>query len=220
LPSDYFTLISSLPHMPQHFDVDRAPITRPRLMQRLKMVEPSDARDLHAMTDFLSWDRQVIEKADQEVVADYERLKSEIQHPIVLELLEHRVNIRTIVGALRRRRRDEGPPIGVGELVAPIRRNWKEPQFGLHCRFPWIERFSELMKSGQALEADRILQECSWTKRSRMADDYTFSFEAVLLYLARWSIIDRWTTRDSDAGLQRFEQIIEETLGEYAALQF
>jgi hypothetical protein len=189
-------------------------------MQRLKMVDERDARDLEGLTNFLSWDRQVIEKADEEVVRDYERLKAEIKNPLVLEIMEHRVSVRTIVGALRRRRRGEDPPIGLGDLVPTIRRNWREPQFGLQRRFPWIEKFSALMAAGNAMDAERVLHECSWSKLSRMADLYFFSFEAVLLYLARWSIIDRWTSRDAEAGLQRFEHIIEETLGEYKTLRF
>ena len=56
--------------------------------------------------------------------------------------------------------------------------------------------------------------------RGNMANNFTFSFEAVLLYLARWEIVDRWTSRDADAGLVRFDQMIEETLGEYATAQF
>ncbi len=220
MSNDYYTLISALPHLPAHFDVERTPISRPRLMQRLKMVDPSDARYVTQLADFLSWDRQVIEKADEEINRDYQRLKEEMRHPVIIEIMEHRVNVRTIVGALRRRRRGEGPPIGVGELVVPIRSNWNQPQFGLQRRFPWIEEFAELMEAGKAMDAERVLYECTWSLRSRMADDYTFSFEAVLLYLARWSIIDRWTSRDAEAGLERFDQIIEETLGEYAAVQF
>lgn len=172
------------------------------------------------MTRFLSWDRQLIEKTDEEIVRDYEQLKSSVRHPVILEVMKHRVNIRTIVGALRRRRKEQGPPIGLGDLVVPIRQNWKEPQFGLQRRFPWIENFDELMRTGKAMDAERLLFESTWRTRSRMAENYTFSFEAVLLYLARWSIIDRWTSRNADAGLERFDQMLKETLGEYATIQF
>ena len=53
-----------------------------------------------------------------------------------------------------------------------------------------------------------------------MAAEFTFSFEAVPLYVARWEILNRWTTRDLDTGKQRFEHLMQETLGEYAAVQF
>lgn len=220
MANDYFTLISSLPHLPAHFDVDRVPITRRQLLKRLSIIEGDDADDLLQLTDFLSWDRQVTEKTDDEINRDYERLCREIIHPIVREIMQDRVNIRTIVGALRRRRRNQDPPAAIGPLVPTIRKNWGQPQFGIGLRFAWIEPFETLMESGRAIDAERVLYETMWHRRCRMADRYTFSFEAVLLYLTRWSIIDRWTSRDAEAGLERFDKIIEETLGEYAAIQF
>ena len=38
----YYMLIASLPALPPHFEVQRDPITRPRLDERLKMLEPED----------------------------------------------------------------------------------------------------------------------------------------------------------------------------------
>ena len=127
--------------------------------------------------------------------------------------------MRTIVGAFRRRRDGEEPPIGVGRLVRPIRDHWKEPQFGLQRQFSWIESFEKFMLAGEAVEAERVLYEYSWESRCRMAAQFHFSFEAVLLYLARWSIVDRWTSRDVEAGHARFDQLLEETLGDYAKLK-
>lgn len=215
----YYTLIASLPHLPAHFDVERVPISLPRLNERLKLLRESDARILQQLVDFLAWDRQPMDRTDQQVVAEYQRLGKEISHPLVLEIIEHRTNVRTIVSALRRRRDGAGPPIGVGQLVEPIRRNWKEPQFGLERRFHWIETFTERMTAGDAVAAERVLFEFTWNTWCRMAAEFTFSFEAVLLYLARWAIVDRWTSRNAEVGRARFEKLIEEALGEYASIQ-
>lgn len=215
----YFTLIASLPHLPAHFDVDRPPVTRPRLEQLLKMVHEEDARVLQQLTDFLHWDRQPIDQTDDQVVQRYERLKEQTHHPLVLEVVEHRINVRTIVSALRRQRDGSGPPVGVGRLVEPIRRHWHAPQFGLQRRFPWIEEFAELMVAGEAVRAERVLFEFTWRTWCRMSTGFTFSFEAVLLYLARWSIVDRWTSRNAETGRTRFDQLVEETLGEFTTLQ-
>jgi hypothetical protein len=216
----YFTLISSLPHLPPHFDVDRVPITRPRLDRRLRLLRGHHVEMIEQFASFLAWDRQPLERTDEEMVKGYEDLHRQVMHPLVMQLVEHRINVRTIVSAVRRRFRRQGPPIGVGNLVVPIRQNWQQPQFGLEYRFPWIEQFEKLMIEGDAVEAERILYEVTWSRWSRMADDYHFSFEAVLLYLARWSIIDRWTSRSLEKGSSRFDQLIEETLGEYARLEF
>lgn len=216
----YYTLVASLPHLPPHFDVERNPITRPRLVDRLKLLNESDATILQQLIDFLTWDRQPLDQTDEQVVREYERVTNKVRHPLVLEIVDNRMNIRTIVSALRRRRGGEGPPTGVGQLVAPIRRHWNDPHFRLHRQFPFIEEFEARMSAGDAVSAERALFEFSWRIFCRVAAEFTFSFEAVLLYLARWEIVDRWTSRDADAGGNRFEQLIEETLGDYTALQF
>jgi hypothetical protein len=215
----YYTLIASLPHLPAHFDVERPPISRPRLNQRLKELDERDAKVIQQLANFLAWDRQTLERSEQNVIDDYERLRQEIHHPVVREIVDHRINMRTIVGALRRRRNGQDPPRGVGRLVQPIRNRWKEPQFGLQTRYRWIEPFEQCMLNGDAVAAERHLYEFTWRTYSRMADRFTFTFEAVLLYLARWSIVDRWTSRSREAGLARFDQLLEETLGEFNRLE-
>ena len=216
----YYTLIASLPNLPPHFDVDLPPITRPRLNSRLRQLTAQDAATLKQLRDFLAWDRQPVDQTDARVVAHYARLQDEIKHPVLLEIVDHRINVRTIVSALRRRRDGQGPPEGVGKLVDRIRRNWQHPSFGLQHAFPWIDSFAEQLQLQNAVEAERILFEFTWTTWCRMASRFTFSFEAILLYLARWTIVDRWTSRDAQLGQQRFDRLIEETLGEYANLQF
>lgn len=215
----YYTLIASLPHLPPHFDVERPPVTARRLEQLLKMVNEKDQDILQQLNDFLKWDRQPIDQTDEEVVTRYEQLRPQIRHPVVREVVEYRINLRTMVGALRRRRDGVGPPLGVGELVEPICRNWHKPQFGLQRQFPWMRNFEQLMVAGEAVQAQRMLFEFTWKRWCRLAANFTFSFEAVLLYLARWAIIERWTSRDTELGLLRFDQLVEETLGEFTTLQ-
>ncbi|HRX83297.1 MAG TPA: DUF2764 family protein, partial [Pirellulaceae bacterium] len=45
-----------------------------------------------------------------------------------------------------------------------------------------------------------------------LADEFYFSFETILLYLARWEIVDRWTRLDESAGRQKFDQLLTQTL--------
>lgn len=216
---NYYTLIASLPALPPHFDVERPPVSRPRLSQLLKQLTEEDAETVHQLASFFSWDRQVIDRSDEEIVRRYEELMRSAQ-PLVREIVNLRINVRTIVGALRNRRDQLDPPKASGELVEPIRRNWNDPTFSLRHRYPWIEQFSEQMLAGEATNAERILFEFTWQVWSRAAAEYTFSFEAIELYVARWEIVDRWTSRDMDLGKERFEQLTQETLGEYAELQF
>ncbi len=213
-------LIASLPHLPPHFDVERPPITWPRLEQRLKLLREQDLVVFERLANFLAWDRQPLDRTDEEVVAEYDKLMSVLRNRLVIDIVNHRMDVRTIVSALRRRRDGKEPPIGVGRLVEPIRRNWQDPFFQLQRRHLWIEEFATRMLAGEAAEAERLLFEVTWKTWSRMAaEEFTFSFEAVLLYIARWAIVDRWTSRDVEKGRARFEELIEETLGDHANFQ-
>jgi hypothetical protein len=215
----YHTLLASLPHLPTHFDVPRPPISRLRLEQRLTMLNEHDAAILQQLSDFLTWDRQTMGRSEQDVIEDYNQLHEEIRHPIVLQIIDDRINMRTVVSALRRHRDGQGPPLGVGQLVRPIRDHWNRPQFELGHRFPWIEEFERAMLAGESIAAERILYEHSWRTSCGLASQFQFTFEAVLLYLTRWSIVDRWTSRDEEAGRTRFLHLLDETLGEYARLE-
>jgi hypothetical protein len=214
----YYTLIASLPNLPPTFEVERPPITRERLKDRLRLLHEKDAAVIDQVSAFLAWDRQPLDRTDEQVVSHYGQLMEDIGNPLVRELVNSRIDIRTIVSAIRRRRLNGTPPSGVGQWVDHIRRNWTQPGFALAGRYPWIGDVERLIADGDPMEAQRRLFAENWRVWSRMAERYTFSFEAVILYLARWEVIDRWTSRNAEAGRQRFEELITETLGEYGNL--
>ena len=184
----------------------------------MSLLEDDDARVVDQWAAFLAWDRQILDRTDQDVADNYVRLMREITNPTLREMIEFRMDTRTIIAALRRRRAGLPSPPGVGQWVRQIRQHSTHPAFQLQGRFPWIVPLDERLEAGDALGAQRLLFAHSYRQWSRMAERHTFSFEAVLLYLARWEIIDRWTSRDAAAGRKRFETMIAETLGEYAHL--
>lgn len=214
----YYALVASLPGLPPHFDVERPPISRPRLFERLKMLEPQDQRVVDQWLSYTNWDRQVIDRKDEEVVRTYQTLLLSINNAALRELITLRMDTRTIIAALRHRRAGMPPPIGVGQWLEHIRRNYHHPEFQLQGHFDWIGKFDQMLGAGDARGAQRLLFETSYRTWTRMSERYNFSFEAVLFYLARWEIIDRWTSSDENAGKERFETMITETLGEYAHL--
>ena len=214
----YFTLMASLPALPPHFEVERDPITRPRLDERLKMLEPSDAAVFEKLDSFLAWDRQPIDQTDEQVVNRYDLLGRTVSNRLLRDLIDDRMEVRTIVGGLRRRKAGLPPPVGIDPWAAHIRRNWEHPEFGLGGRHQWIARFRESDESGRVLDAQRVLLSVAWDAWSREAGRHHFTFEAVILYVARWDVIDRWTTCDAARGRERFEQLISQTLGDHGKL--
>ena len=214
----YYMLIASLPHLPAKFDVERAPITRTRLLERLRMLHDDDTKVFRQIRNFFVWDRQPLDRTDQEVIARYDDLMTKVSNPLVRQVIATRMDTRTIVTAVRRRRNGSPPPPGVGPWVDHIRRNWQHPTFALEGRYPWIAELDRHLDEGTVQAAQKLLFAAAYRTWSQMAERYTFSFEAVILYLARWEIIDRWTSRDATAGRERFDNLITETLGDYANL--
>jgi hypothetical protein len=204
--------------MPRHFEVDRVPITQPRLEKRLGMLEPKDARVVEQLRAFLLWDRQPPDRTDEEMVAHYDQLMATTADRLARHIVAFLMDIRTIVSSLRRRRRGLPPGPGMGPWVDHIRRNWQHPVFELGWQHPWIARVDQLLGTTDCLALERILLGVTWTHWAKLAERYFFSFEAVLLYLARWETLQRWTSHDAVAGRQRFEQLVSESLNEHANL--
>jgi hypothetical protein len=99
-----------------------------------------------------------------------------------------------------------------------IRRHYQHPEFQLQGRYPWIGRFDQLLGEGQALAAEKMMFEYTYQNLTELLPDDPFAFEALLVYLARWELIERWTSMDATVGQQRFAHMIKETLGDYAQL--
>jgi hypothetical protein len=215
----YYLLISSLPALPPRLDVDRLPITLERLQARLRMLEPEDAQEINRMLDILTWSRQFLEADDATVVQRYGALMQELTNPLVREVLAVGMDVRMVVAALRRRRHGLGPPtVGFGQWFDHIRRHFNQPDFRLGHVFPGIIRFDELLAQGEVLNLYRHMLGATWTYLKKRAEDYVFSFEAVVLYIARWEIMRQWQQLQAERGRAVFEALVTEALGEYAKL--
>ena len=215
----YYMLICSLPALPPRFDVDRLPITLERLQARLRMLEPEDAQTISRMLDVLAWSRQVAEATDAAVVKRYGEIMQELTNPLVLEVFAADMEVRMIVAALRRRRQGLGPPtVGFGQRFEHIRRHFNQPDFRLGHMFPWILPFAHMLEQGDVLNLYRRVLGETWAYMKKRAEDYDFSFEAVVLYIARWDIIRHWQQLQAERGRAVFEALVTEALGEYAKL--
>ena len=81
----YYTLIGSLPALPTHVEqAERVPISKLQLDERLKMLEPADAAVIDEMRDFLAWERQPVERTDEEVLEHYEHFVNTVGQSICI----------------------------------------------------------------------------------------------------------------------------------------
>ncbi len=219
----YYMLMASLPPLPPLFTSEQTPISRLRLDRRLNMLEPEDRQELADIEDLMRWDRLPLDITDAEIIDRAEDFIPRIRSRTLREVATWRLEVRTVVAALRRRAMGKTPPApgerwGYGRWVRHLEQRWSATDFGLGGIMPWVAEFSRLMDEGDTLGFERELLDLAWRYMARAADSHFFDFEAVVLYVLRWDTFARWTAYSGEVAAERFERLAGEGMGEYADL--
>ena len=222
-PDAYIMLITGLPRPEALFLAKRPPLSRLKLARRLRVLAPEDAAVLKLVKRVLDWAALPITLTDAEIIARARAAMEEIENETVRTMLRDRLEIRTCVAALRRRHRGEPAPApgtvwGFGRWVKHIARNWTEPAFRLDRVFPWLREADKLLKAGDTMAVQRLILEQAWKNVSRHAGEHAFDFEAVIIYVLEWDIVENLVKYDSEAAAKRFEALTEAGLGDYERL--
>jgi hypothetical protein len=215
----YAMLISSLPYHGSLFGAKRAPLSRIRLRQRQRLLDETDFACLRVVADLLEWSRHGMERRDEDIIARAKTELPKLDNAFARELIVWRLELRTVVAALRRRHRGQAAPSGndrwgYGRWLAHIRRHWSEPQFRLERVYPWLPEARTLLEAGDTLALERLLLNAVWEHLDRLADGHDFDFEAVLIYSLRWDLVARWTAYRGDEAAVRFEEMLAAGLGD------
>lgn len=213
----YITLMASLPPLGGLFEAREPAISRLRLQKRLGLLSAPDRQLLERVRAILS----APPLADRALLAEAEACLAAVPQPAVRQLLQHRLEQRTVVAALRRRHRGEQEPPpdgswGYGRLLAPIRRHWRHPHLGLDALCPWIGEAAALLAADDLIGLERLLFGLLWRELDRLALGHSFDLEAVVIYVARWTLVERWSSYDSTAAASRFRQLVADGLGAFA----
>lgn len=219
----YTMLITSLPHPARLFHDKQVPLSRLQLRRRLSTLQSEHARTLGLVEDLINWDQLPIERTDEEIIRTAHKLLPELGDGFLADIVQSRLELRTAVAALRRRHRGDHAPgkglqWGYGRWVDNIRRNWNEPGFRLEGVFPWITDANRLLKEGDSVALERLLLSTAWNHLARTEADHYFDFEAVVIYVLRWNIIDRYSHYDRKAAADRFDEMVDAGLGNYTRL--
>lgn len=213
----------SLPYLGKLFGAKQTPLSRLKLEGRLGMLEERDAELLREIEDVIQWSHQPMDRTDTAIVAAAQRLLERLQSPVLQEVVRFRLEMRTVVAALRRRQGGQTAPRprpawGFGPWLGHIQRYWAEPGFRLEGSFPWVREANRLLREADSLGLERLLLETVWIRLGRFAEGHYFDFEAVVLYVLRWNIINRWTTYDGEVAVRRFIELADGGMGEFAAV--
>jgi hypothetical protein len=232
----YTTLMASLPPLGGLFEAKEPAISRLKLQSRLSLLQPEDQRSLDRAVGILTLGllddsndpagkagRRPGEGAgrgDARLLAVTQRFFREVSNPLLRALVSRRLDLRTVVAALRRRHRGESEPPrgqawGFGALVPTIERHWSDPTLGLGGRFPWMGEAVRLLESNDLIGLERQLFTLIWRELDQLGQGHNFDFEAVVIYLARWSLVERWSNYSSAAAAVRFRRLVTDGLGRF-----
>ncbi len=217
----YITLMSSLPYPGKLFAAKQTPCSRYRLDSRLQMLTPEDAALLQQIEALLQWSHQPISRTDEEIVAQARALIPRLKRETLQYVVAQRMELRTTVAALRRRKRGGSAPglrepWGYGRWLGHIRRHWSEPALRLERQFPWLLEANRLLSADDSVGLERLLLGVVWKCLGNAAVGHDFDFEAVVIYVLRWNIIDRWTNYSGEAARERFHTLVDLGLGRFA----
>jgi hypothetical protein len=217
----YETLVASLPYLPRVDRAERLPINRERLEARLRMLSERDAAGLERAVRLLQWRREPAPPAAEQRA--WQEALEDDGEPALHALLAFHRDVRTVLGALRQRRRGlapaatpGGPPVawGAGPWLRHIVQHWDDPDFRLGPVFPWIGAARTHLASGAAADLERLLCDLEWRLLERLAEPEPFGFAAVVAYRFKWGLLERLLAYDRGQGQARFEQLIEEGCGD------
>jgi hypothetical protein len=217
-PDRYAMLLTALPYHGPLFGATQTPLSRFRLNQRLSLLGEGETRCLQDARRLIEWAQQAPERSDAQTVREARRVIERIDNDFVRDLVIWRLELRTLVAALRRRHRGEDVPRGrdwgFGRWVGHLQRHWHEPAFGLERAFPWLPEAERHLRNGAAVDLERLLLGVVWDRLERLSDGHYLDFEAILIYVLRWDLIARWTSYDSERALQRFDALLEHALAD------
>lgn len=217
----YYTLLTSLPHIDSLFNSKITPISRLQLDRRLSMLSSEDKDMLIQVEQLMHWSHLEHDVKEDALIRLASCLMEGITSATLRELVSWRLDLRTVVTALRRKVRGEQAPSisqwSYGTRYACIRRNWNTPTLGLNSIFPWIIDAVECLDKKMHRRLEEILLGAIWRKLDELGAQHSFDFEAVVIYLLRWSLVARWTTYNSEVAVTRFGELTELALGKFAA---
>jgi hypothetical protein len=216
----YVMLVASLPATGPLLSDKEPPINRARLFQRLDMLAPEDRAELDALISVFSWAALDAGEDDAAFIERAGRIIDAVRGEDLRRAARDRLEIRTLIAALRRRHAGEDAPAegvrwGYGRFVEVIRAHWGTPDFGVGRAFPWVLAARDKLESGDTVGLERIALEAAWNSGARCELGHAFDYEAVVFYCLRWSLNERWARYDADAAGARFAGLLDAALANH-----
>jgi len=213
---DYTELLCSLPNLVDPFRYQQHTISIVQLQKRMNMLEHDDYIWLTRFRRLFYWRDLRLDADEETLVRQGNRFIDQTRYDDIREWLLWRMDVRTIIAALRRKHAGESVPVkntwGYGRFVHHIQAHWTSPCFGLEHRFTFLPDINNHLTAGDSYLLEKTLLSAIWKYCNTCSPLRAYSFSAIILYLMKWSLIDQWTQYDSTAALEHFNELTKSCL--------
>ena len=215
---EYVSLISSLPSAERLFVAKLPPLSRLKLEQRLSVLSDEHKLILTQIESALDWRMLNTDMSNMEFLTNAKKLYESMGSNTLQIILRDKLELRTCIAALRYRASGHSAPNnktwGFGRWVEHINRNWNEPNFDLDRAFPWLAKAQQFISQKDAEGLERYILELAFKQLQRFSGQHYFDFEAVVIYVLKWDIVDRATRYNVEAARHRFNHLVEQGFSE------
>ncbi|MGD0958643.1 MAG: DUF2764 family protein [Methylomonas sp.] len=207
-------LMASLPaHPSQLFSTHSTPVSGIQLDKRLAWLDARDAKDLRCIEELLLWS-QINNATDEFIIKKSAEVVASINDPFLKRIIIWRLELRTLLSALRMRHAGIEKPQknsfpGIGQWLSDIEKNWDKNDFGLGYRAPWIIQLHQLLILNKSYELEKLVLNLVWQYYAKECSQHYCDFPAVVIYVLRWDIINRWTLYHADEAVKHFDELVE-----------
>lgn len=208
----YVSLITGLPNPERLFLAKVSPLSRIKLEQKLNVLSVDHRQTLLDIETMLDWRMQSSDHSEQYVSQRSRKLYGQLTSPTLRTIVRDKLELRTCIAALRIRAQGMDAPShvqwGFGRWIQHISRNWHESSFALEHLYPWLPKAQQLIEQNDPEPLERLILEKAFTQLQRFSIQHYFDFEAVVIYVLKWNIIDRSVRYNTEAAKRRFMAIV------------
>ena len=86
--------------------------------------------------------------------------------------------------------------------------------------FEELRQVQDALALGDILSREKALDDISWEKISSLETFHYFDLTAVLAYVAKLHIVDRWLALDEEKGRELFRQLVNEVRGTFKGVNY
>lgn len=224
MTSYYYMLITSLPRHSRQYKIKQTPISRIQLEKRLKLLTESERNILNNLTNCL-WDSWFDPKLPFQATITKSKTLLALNMPFINELIHWFFNLRSLFVALRLRKTDSSPPANPQEYWssqwnARLIKNWDMPDFDLKSIYPWLTAINSKLSNqdrsitGQAAFIEDTLLTLIWKHLDSIEARHFYDFEALIIYLMRWNIVNYWSQFNEKIASDRIRELADNILVE------